>query len=221
MDWQKVMEKALEQMKSSGPAAAEPLLKQALDLAGDKLEYKAMTNFNLGLVYYDLKRPKDAETNFAQAIELIQHKLPEFNELYGMFLKTMTEFYEKENRLADSKKYYLLEVDHTKKMFGPKHPYVANMICELSDVLIKSGEFAEAEKELAGALEIITAARGPDHVQCGKIHANLSRCYAGLGRNDDAEYHKARAQMLMEKTPQQNRPDLQDSDNITEQRMDS
>ena len=195
------MEKALEQLKSSGAAAAEPLLKEAFELAGDSIEQKAMTHFNLGLVCYDLKRPREAESNFAQAIELVQHELPKQNELYGMFLKTMIEFYEKENRLVDSKNYYELEIEHTRNMFGAKHPYVANMICELSDILIKSNEHAEAEKQLTRALDIMSAARGPDHVQNASIHRNLSTCYAALGRKDDAEYHRVRAEQLQEKRP--------------------
>lgn len=122
MNWHQLMDKALEQLISSGAAAAEPLLKQAFELAGDVPEQKAMTYFNLGLVYYDLKRPREAEQNFAQAIDHIQDQLPKQNELYGMFLKTMIEFYEKEHRLPESKKYYLLEIEHTRNMFGAKHP---------------------------------------------------------------------------------------------------
>lgn len=194
------MEKALNELMGSGAAAAEPLLRKALELAGDSNEHRAMTHFNLGLVCYDLKRPKEAESNFAQAIELVQTELPKQNELYGMFLKTMIEFYEKENRLADSKRYYLLEIEHTRDMFGAKHPYVANMICELSDILIKSGEHEEAEKQLTRALDIMSAARGADHSQNASIHKNLSTCYAALGRANDAEYHRVRAEQLQDKS---------------------
>lgn len=211
MNWHQQMEKALEQLKTSGAATAEPLLKQAFELAGDNAELKAMTHFNLGLVYYDLKRIKETEANFAQAIELVQTELPKQNEIYGMFLKTMIEFYEKENRLLESKKYYELEIEHTRNMFGAKHPYVANMICELSDILIKSGEYAEARKRLTQALDIISAARGADHAQNATIHKNLSTCYANLGQKDDAEYHKMRAEQLQEKgrkVENQKPPDL-------------
>ena len=193
MNWHQLMERALAALKSAGAAEAEPLLRQALAACGETAEYKAMTYFNLGLVCYDLKRPAESESYFQQAIEIIQDLLPKQNELYGMFLKTMTEFYEKESRFAESKKYYLLEIDHTRDMYGARHPYVANIICEYTDVLIKLGEHAVAEKQLCRALDVMSSARGVDHVQNGPIHANLAKCYVALGRKEDAEYHQDRA----------------------------
>jgi len=187
------MDKAFEALKTSGAAAAEPLLRQALDVAGETQEYRAMSIFNLGLVTYDLKRPAETETCFLGAIETIQELLPKQNELYGMFLKTLIEFYEKENRFADCKKYYLLEIDLTREMYGGQHPYVANIICEYCDVLIKLGEYAIAEKSLSRALNIMSNARGVDHIQNGPIHANLAKCYVALERKEDAEYHQDRA----------------------------
>lgn len=200
MNWHQLMEKALSELKSNGAQAAEPLLQQALALSSEKIEYKAMTYFNFGLVYYDLKRPKEAEEAFAQAIELIQERLPQQNELYGMFLKTMIEFYEKENRLGESKKYYLLEIDHTRNMFGAKHPYVANMTCELADIMLKTGDYAGAEKQLSRALEIMLNAKGPDHSSNGDIHLKLSKCYERLARTEDAAYHKGRAEAIFERS---------------------
>lgn len=203
MNWHQVMEKAFEALKSSGAAAAEPILLQALELAGQQAEYRAMTYFNLALCVYDLKRPKESEAYFIQAIELVHEQLPKLNELYGMFLKTIIEFYEKENRLVDSKKFYLLEIDHTRNMYGAKHPYVANIICEYSDLQLKTGDFAEAEKYLCRALDIMTAARGPDHGQNASIHTNLAKCYMALARREDAEYHKARAEAITARVQKQ------------------
>ena len=117
MNWHQTMARALEQLKSSGAASAKPLLEKALELCGDTAEYKALTHFNLGLVLYDLKRPFEAEASFVQSVEIIQELLPGQNELYGMFLKTITEFYEKESRFADAKKYYLLEIDRLQIIF--------------------------------------------------------------------------------------------------------
>jgi tetratricopeptide (TPR) repeat protein len=193
LNWHKTMATALEQLKSTGAQAAEPLLRQALEQAGETPELKAMTHFNLGLVLYDLKRAKESETSFQQALEILQEVLPKNNELYGMFLKTMTEFYEKENRLADAKKYYLQEIDLTREMYGARHPYVANIICEYTDALIKLNDFAGAEKYLRRALDIMASSRGAHHVQNGPIHANLAKCYTALGRKEDADYHQDRA----------------------------
>lgn len=202
-NWHQIMAKALEQLKQSGASAAEPTLRQALELCGDTAEYRAMTYFNLGLVLYDLKRPLEAEASFIQALEIMQELLPKQNELYGMFLKTVTEFYEKENRYADAGKYYLLEIDHTRDMYGAGHPYVANVICEYTDTLLKLNDYAGAEKNLSRALAIMTAARGVNHVQNGPIHANLARCYVALGRNEEAEYHQGRAGELTKKAKKQ------------------
>lgn len=210
------MEQALAELKGNGAAAAEPLLRRALELAGEHSEYRAMSLFNLALVCYDLKRPKESEANFAQAIELIQELLPKQNELYGMFLKTMIEFYEKENRHADAKKYYLLEIEHTRTMFGSRHPYVANMICEYADVLLKTNDYAEAEKNLTKALDIMSGAKGPDHLQNGPIHANLAICYEALGRKHDAEFHGGRAAALRARKPK----GKEDDQTTVEQQMD-
>ena len=217
MNWHQTMERAFSELKSKGAAAAEPYLRQALDLAGDHTEYRAMSMFNLALVCYDQKRPKETEALFAQSIELIQELLPKQNELYGMFLKTMIEFYEKENRYADSKKYYLLEIEHTRNMFGSRHPYVANMICEYADVLIKTNDYAEAEKNLTMALDIMSGAKGQDHLQNGPIHAKLALCYEALGRQHDAEFHGARASALQARKPKGKEADDQTT---VEQQMD-
>lgn len=199
------MAKALEALKSSGAAAAEPLLRQALQVSGDSSEFKAMTYFNLGLVLYDLKRPLESEAAFIRAIELLQQLLPKQNELYGMFLKTMTEFYEKENRHADAGKYYLAEINLTREMYGSKHPYVANILNEYAGTLIVIRDFTEAEKNLVRALGIMIAARGPNNVQNGPIHANLAKCYVALGRAEDAAYHQDRADELEAKAQRQKR----------------
>ncbi|MBX9688338.1 MAG: tetratricopeptide repeat protein [Candidatus Obscuribacterales bacterium] len=196
MNWHQLMEKAFAELKARGAAAAEPYLLQAMEQVGEQAEFRAITIFNLGLCYYDLRRPKEAENCFAQAIEIVQELLPKQNELYGMFLKTMIEFYEKENRLPESKRYFLLEIDHTATMYGAKHPYVANIICEYSEILIRANEYADAEKRLCRALEIMSSARGPDHQQNAAIHKNLAVCYEAMSRQEDAMYHRSRFEIL-------------------------
>lgn len=196
MNWHQLMEKALAELKENGAAAAEPYLLKALDLVADNSEFRAITLFNLGLVAYDLKRPKECETCFLKALELIQEKLPKQNELFGIFLKTLIEFYEKENRLSEAKKYYLLEIDHTRQMYGARHPYVANITGELIDLLIKAADWAEAEKYLVRALDVMSAAKGQDHLSNVKFHRKLSHCYEKLNRPQDAAYHAGRAEAL-------------------------
>ncbi len=220
MNWHQIMEKALAELKGSGATAAEPYLRQALDAAGDKIEFQAMTYFNYGLVLYDLKRPADAEKSFAHAIELVQELLPKQNELYGMFLKTMIEFYEKEKRFAESKKYYLLEIEHTANMFGPKHPYVANMTQELAGQLLKCGDYKEAEKYLSKALDIMSGAKGADHVSNASIHRDLANCYAALNAADDAKYHEARAQALDARLAKKEQEHSQDLDSLGDEAVE-
>jgi eukaryotic-like serine/threonine-protein kinase len=211
MNWHEAMAQALEQLKSAGAASAEPLLRKALELTGDSAEFKAMTYFNLALVQYDLKRPQETEASFAQAIEIIQDLLPKQNELYGMFLKTMIEFYEKEDRLADADRYYHMEIELTKEMYGARHPYVANIISEYAETQVKLASYAGAEKNLRRALEIMIAARGANHVQLGPIHASLAKCYAALERQEDAEYHQDRADELEAKARKQRSALVEDS----------
>lgn len=203
MNWQQLMDRALEVLRKDGAAAAEPLLLKALDTAGERSEYRALTHFNLGLVRYDLKRIREAEAHFAEAIEQIQDQLPELNELYSTFLKTIIEFYEKEGRSAESKPYLFLEIEQSKQTLGSLHPYVINTVCELSEVLIKIGEYSEAEKQLSLTLETIKSARGPDHPQNASVHLSLSKCCAALGRPQEAQYHRTRAESLQGKLQKQ------------------
>ncbi len=213
------MDKAFTELKNSGAAAAEPWLRKAIEVAGDGTEFQALAIFNMGLVCYDLKKPKEAENHLAHAIEIIQDHLPQQDELYGMFIKTMIEFYEKEGRFAESKEYYLMEIQHTKNMFGERHPYVSNMICEYADVLMKLKEFPEAERALTRALDIMSGAKGPDHLQNANIHSNLARCYSALGRTEDAEWHNARAATLNSRRPRNadGRPNIEDKDTVEQQ----
>lgn len=213
------MDKAFSELKNSGAAAAEPWLKRAIEMSDEGSEFQALALFNLGLVCYDLKKPREAEANFAHAIEIVHEHLPQQNELYGMFIKTMIEFYEKEGRFAESKQYYLIEIEHTKYMFGERHPYVSNMICEYADVLMKLKDFSEAERALTRALDIMSGAKGPDHLQNANIHSSLAKCYSALNRADDAEWHNARAATLNSRRPRNadGRPNIEDKDTVEQQ----
>lgn len=219
-NWHHLMEKALAELKASGASAAEPYLQKALVYAKEKPEYKAMTYFNFGLVFYDLNRKKEAEDAFVQAVDLIQELLPKNNELYGMFLKTLIEYYQKEGRYKECKKYFLQEIELTRQMFGSRHPYVANISVEYADILLKTSDHAEAEKSLNKALEIMSGAKGPDHLSNAEIHGKLAHCYEKLGRYDDAEFHKGRAQSIEERRGKRKTRTSADSYEEVEQSLD-
>lgn len=223
MNWHQIMDKALSELKKGGAEAAEPILLAALELTGGNLEFKAVTLFNLGLVSYDLHRKKETEAYFRSALEIIQERLPKLNELYGMYLKTFIEFYEKESRPADASKYYLTLIEHTRFMYGARHPYVANVVCEYCQLLTKTGNYAEAEKWYTRALDLMSAAKGQDHFANGAIHKELAICYEKLERMQDAQFHAGRAEQIEERRSKRGKVENQQAvidGSTTEQSLD-
>lgn len=202
MAWEEQIEIAGAAMQAGDLETAERSLKEALLAVSDDPVKRAITVFNLAITRDEQARPRAAEPLFKEAIELVADRLPAENENYGLFLQALIEFYVRHQRYADAEPLYERQVEHTRRMFGPRHPYVANLLSELGEADLKAGRPEPAERHLKEALGIMIEARGADHLQNVAIHTNLTNCYVKLGNTAEAEAHYRRALEIQAKAKQ-------------------
>jgi eukaryotic-like serine/threonine-protein kinase len=109
--------------------------------------------------------------------------------LEGELSASLTElanchFYTGQYAQADALNQQVLAVD--RRLYGPRHPHVADDLINRGAVQLESGHFAEAERWDREALEIMTAWYGPEHPETASAQTILARSLVRLERRDEA-----------------------------------
>ena len=139
----------------------------------------------LGKVLENAGRYPDAIRELEEAVRL-QTGRP---GLEGDLSASLTElanchFYTGQYGKADTLNQEVLAVD--RRLYGPRHPHVADDLINLGAVQVETGHFVEAERWNREALEIMTAWYGPDHPETASAETILARSLVRLERRDEA-----------------------------------
>jgi eukaryotic-like serine/threonine-protein kinase len=152
----------------------------------------------LGRVLENAGRYPDAIRELEEAVRL-QTGRP---GLEGDLSASLTElanchFYTGQYAKADELNQKVLEVD--RRLYGPRHPHVADDMINLGAVQLETGNYAAAEKWNREALEIMNAWYGPDHPETASAQTILARSLLRLERRDEARELLSRALVTQER----------------------
>jgi eukaryotic-like serine/threonine-protein kinase len=152
----------------------------------------------LGRVLENAGRYPDAIRELEEAVRL-QTGRP---GLEGDLSASLTElanchFYTGQYPKADELNQKVLEVD--RRLYGPRHPHVADDMINLGAVQLETGDYAAAEKWNREALEIMSAWYGPDHPETASAQTILARSLLRLERRDEARELLSRALATQER----------------------
>ncbi|HUM11788.1 MAG TPA: serine/threonine-protein kinase [Myxococcaceae bacterium] len=95
-----------------------------------------------------------------------------------------SQFYAGRYPEADALNQRVLALD--RRLYGPRHPHVADDLINLGAVQFEGGHYAEAERWDREALEIMAAWYGPDHPETASAQTLLARALLRLERRDEA-----------------------------------
>ena len=93
-------------------------------------------------------------------------------------------FYTGQYAQADALNQQVLAVD--RRLYGPRHPHVADDLINLGAVQFEGGHYPEAERWNREALEIMIAWYGPDHPETASAQTILARSLLRMERRDEA-----------------------------------
>ncbi|RPH70622.1 MAG: serine/threonine protein kinase [Myxococcaceae bacterium] len=106
-------------------------------------------------------------------------------------------FYTGQYPKADALNQQVLEVD--RRLYGPRHPHVADDLINLGAVQLETGHYDAAERWNREALEIMSAWYGPDHPETASAQTILARSLLRLERRDEARELLTRALATQER----------------------
>jgi hypothetical protein len=95
-------------------------------------------------------------------------------------------------RLAEAEQLLRETVAGAHETLTPGHWFTGAFRRSLGRCLTKEGKYAEAERELLGAYDVLKAARGPEDRQTVNAVRNLGDLYEAWGRRDAAASWRSR-----------------------------
>ena len=93
-------------------------------------------------------------------------------------------FYQGHYAISDSLNRRVLEMD--RKIYGERHPHVADDLINLGAIQFEGGHYAESERFYRQALDIIRSWYGKDHQETASALTMLGRTLIAEGRIDEA-----------------------------------
>ena len=139
----------------------------------------------LGRVHENAGKYPDAIRELEEAVRL-QSRRPDTLADLSQSLTELANcyFYTAQYPQADALNQRALAID--RRLYGPRHPHVADDLINLGAVQFEGGHYVEAERWNREALEIMRGWYGPDHPETASAQTILARSLVKLGRRDEA-----------------------------------
>jgi len=139
----------------------------------------------LGRVHENAGKYPDAIRELEEAVRL-QSRRPDTLADLSQSLTELANcyFYTARYQQADALNQRALAID--RRLYGPRHPHVADDLINLGAVQFEGGHYVEAERWNREALEIMRGWYGPDHPETASAQTILARSLVKLGRRDEA-----------------------------------
>jgi tetratricopeptide (TPR) repeat protein len=192
-------------------ARAEPLLRQALEIAKEALgeghpEYARGLN-NLAVLYQGMGDFARAEPLFRQAMEIKKKVLGEGHPDYAQGLNNLAELYQDMRDYARAEPLIRQALEIKKKVLGEGHPDYAQSLNNLAGLYWAMGEYARAEPLLRQALEIKKKVLGEGHPDYAASLNNLAAVYQDMDDYARAEPLYRQALEIRKKAVGEGHPD--------------
>jgi serine/threonine-protein kinase len=139
----------------------------------------------LGRVLENAGRYPEAIKELEEAVRLQSNRPGQEADLSASLTELANcYFYTSRYAEADALNQRVLAID--RRLYGPRHPHVADDLINLGAVQFEGGHYAEAERWDRQALEIMAAWYGPGHPETASAQTMLARALLKLDRRDEA-----------------------------------
>ncbi|WPJ65110.1 hypothetical protein SMAC4_13869 [Sordaria macrospora] len=142
---------------------------------------------NLGLLYSDQSRLKEAETMYQRALEGYEKALGPDHTSTLSTVGNLGNLYSDQGRLKEAETMYQRALEGKEKALGPDHTSTLHTVSNLGNLYLNQGQLKEAETMYQRALEGYEKALGPDHTSTLNTVHNLGNLYSDQGRLQEAE----------------------------------
>lgn len=152
----------------------------------------------MGNLYQVAGRLDDARIAYLEAVERLERRsddtgLVDAHHKLGVSLMAL-------GRADEAARHFDQQLELSRRLLGPQHPYVGRAHRNLGATLYMGGELARALPHLERALAITEATHGSDHPRVAGILGNLGAVRDDLGEHDEARELFERALAIMEAT---------------------
>jgi len=137
---------------------------------------------NIGLMYYRLGRPHEAEPVLLRAVEILETTRGPEHPLVASALNNLGIALEHQGRIEEARSRYQQALDLRERVLGEDHPALASVLYNLASVVEQEGDRTRAIAQVRRALAIREQAHGEDHPRTALTVSGLAGL---LGRNGE------------------------------------
>ena len=163
-------------------------------------QYFARFFHNLGVLYHDQGKPKEAESTYQRALISNEKLLGPHHIIILNTINNLGSLYCEQGKLIEAESIYQRALNGKVKAFGPDHTFTLNTVESLGILYNKQGKLTEAELLYQRALSGKEKVLGPDHTSTLDTVNNLGILYKEQGKLTEAELMYQRALNGYEKT---------------------
>jgi tetratricopeptide (TPR) repeat protein len=193
-------------------AAAEPLLRQALDSArailGEGHPDVAERQTDLALLYVSMKKPAQAEPLLEQALTLWRAAFGEEHPKVATALDNLGRVHLMQCDTEQAEPLFQRALAIRRKILGERHADVASSLNHLAELHQAAGRYRQAEPLLQQALAIQSSSLGENHPALAQIFSNLAQLHQATGNYDQAELFFRQALALRREAYGEAHPDF-------------
>ena len=196
--------------------AAEPLLREAVKLAGNSKE-ETWALCDLAELLKTTNRLVEAEPLMRRALALNEQSFGAKHPDVAINLNNLALLLQATNRLAEAEPLMRRALAINEQFHGPRHPDVARSLGNLAQVLQATKRLAEAEPLMRRALAIDKQSYEPEHPNVAVDLNNLAGLLHNTKRLAEAEPLMRRALAIDEQSYGPENPDVaRDLNNLTQ-----
>lgn len=169
---------------------AEQLVQQGLDIGRKVLpaDHPAIAKYisSLGTILENRGNYPQAITLLKEAVKMQSEEDPDSSALSSSLTELAnSNFYAGHYDVSDALNRQVLAMD--RKLYGDRHPNVAQDLINLAAIQLEHGDYKQAEDYDRQALDIIQSFYGPDHPETASTLTVLGRVLVTEGKGKDAE----------------------------------
>jgi tetratricopeptide (TPR) repeat protein len=174
----------------------EEVLRLRRKLWGNEYEFTLVSMNNLGLVYRDLGRSKDALLCFEEAERIARRTLGEDSPSTLSYRHNRALACADLGRWDEALALFSECLATRRRILGQRHLSTLKTEHGIAGILRKSGKYTESRKLSESILERLTTGMAEDHSFRGNVLMNLGRCLTALGEYPEAERTLREAQAI-------------------------
>ena len=168
---------------------------------------KGFIESNIGLVYHDEGRSKEAEELFKQVMEMKKRGLGEEHPDTLTSIVNLASTYRKQGRWKVAEELFEQVIEMRKRVLGEKHPETLTSMAYLASTYWDQGRWKEAEELEVQVMKMRKRVLGEEHPETLTDMANLASTYRDQGRWKEAEELKVQVMEMRKRVLGEEHPE--------------